>query len=159
MQRWAVLFVVEGSELKVLDRLNRRPIPGLLQAICPTYTVKKNKSDILKALYPGYIFCSIETDVEGIRDTLGTFEGAHKVLDHYATDKEMKRVLAQDPGTAPEVQYAPGDMIRIIGGSCSKLSGEILFPKSRIDGTYQVKINLFGRDITTRVRPQDLELA
>lgn len=170
---WNVLFVMQGKELSVKDKIenmlrdeHRDGIKDILLPLVPTDDdVTKKKNAPMVPIYPGYIFLQIDKR-DGLfsailsLDYVIKFLGASPETPSVVREHEIKLVKNVSTGSMKSNihRYKIDDIVEITGGHCKKLSGRI----SGIDESsesFNIEIQLFGRSITTRVKVEDVKKA
>ncbi|MGM0380387.1 MAG: transcription termination/antitermination protein NusG [bacterium] len=156
---WYILHTFAGQEQKIRDRLlDRVEEEGyedvVDEVVVPTREVMeikgKEKQEVEKQLYPGYIFIRMEMSEDNwhfIRQTRGVTGFVGTQMNPIPVEEtEMSEVLSQigEEGGEPEVEFSDGDTVRIISGAMEEMTGtvnEVDIEKAKL----HVSVDMFGR--------------
>ena len=159
--RWYVVHTYSGYENKVATNLetiveNRRLQDWIHEICVPTETVVEitdnKRREVERKLFPGYVLVKMVMTDESwfvVRNTRGCtgFVGPNgKPIPLTGVEK---RTI--------EINYAVGDMVRIIDGPLENFSGtveEIDLEKNRV----RVTVSMFGRETPVELEPDQAEL-
>ena len=166
--KWYVVHTYSGYENKVATNLetivNNRNLQDMIHEVrVPTETVveiKDNKTkEIERKLFPGYVLVKmVMTDDSWfvVRNTRGCtgFVGPNgKPVP--LTEEEIARLGVEKREVV--IDYAVGDMVRIIDGPLENFTGkveEIDMEKSKV----RVTVSMFGRETPVELEPDQAEL-
>ncbi len=166
--KWYVVHTYSGYENKVAQNLetiveNRKLQDWIHEVRVPTETVvemKDNqKKEIERKLFPGYVLVKmVMTDDSWfvVRNTRGCtgFVGPNgKPVP--LTEEEIARLGVEKREVV--INYAVGDMVRIIDGPLENFTGkveEIDMEKSKV----RVTVSMFGRETPVELEPDQAEL-
>ncbi len=156
---WYILHTFAGQEQKIRDRLlDRVEEEGLgdfiSEVVVPTREVMeikgKEKKEVEKQLYPGYVFIRMEMSEDNwhlVRQTRGVTGFVGTQMDPIPVEEtEMREVLSQigEEGGEPEIEFSAGDTVRIISGAMEEMTGtvnEVDIEKAKL----HVSVDMFGR--------------
>ena len=166
--KWYVIHTYSGYENKVATNLetiveNRKLQDWIHEVRVPTETVvemKDNqKKEVERKIFPGYVLVKmVMTDDSWfvVRNTRGCtgFVGPNgKPVP--LTEDEIARLGVEKRETV--INYAVGDMVRIIDGPLENFTGkveEIDVEKSKV----RVTVSMFGRETPVELEPDQAEL-
>lgn len=166
--RWYVVHTYSGYENKVATNLetiveNRKLHDWIQEIRVPTETVvevKDNKKrEVERKIFPGYVLVKMVMSDDSwyiVRNTRGCtgFVGPNgKPVP--LTDDEVAALGVEKHEIV--IDYAVGDMIRIIDGPLDNFTGrvdEIDLDKNKI----KVTISMFGRETFVELEPDQVEL-
>ncbi len=166
--KWYVIHTYSGYENKVATNLetiveNRKLQDWIHEVRVPTETVvemKDNqKKEVERKIFPGYVLVKmVMTDDSWfvVRNTRGCtgFVGPNgKPVP--LTEDEIARLGVEKRETV--INYAVGDMVRIIDGPLENFTGkveEIDAEKSKV----RVTVSMFGRETPVELEPDQAEL-
>ncbi len=166
--KWYVVHTYSGYENKVATNLEtiveNRQLQDWIQEIrVPTETVievKDNKRrEVERKIFPGYVLVKMVMSDDSwfiVRNTRGCtgFVGPNGVPTPL-TEEEVLALGVEKHEIV--INYAVGDMIRIIDGPLENFTGrvdEIDLAKNKI----KVTISMFGRDTVTELEADQVEL-
>ncbi len=156
---WYVIHTFAGREEEVRDRiLDLVETEGLSDEIqdvvVPTNEVTEikqgDKKEVEKQLYPGYVFVRMHMSdrnwrrmrgIDGVTGFVGTQMNPIPL-----NETEMGDVMSQisEGGSQLEVEFSPGDTVRIISGAMEEMTGTV--KEVDIDRTkLHVSVDMFGR--------------
>jgi transcriptional antiterminator NusG len=165
--RWYALFVVQGKEFYITDRLkplveDKKIDEVLLPTAKEIYEVRRKKIVRNVTVYPGYLF--IRTDLTNeIQSAVLEVSFIMKFLGilhpTYISDDEMEivRAIAGNIKISSAFKYKIGDMVEIVGGHCKGLSGRVIDIMSV--NALKVEIQIFNRAIYTDLKIDDIKVA
>ena len=166
--KWYVVHTYSGYENKVATNLekiveNRKLHDWIHEIRIPTETVteiKDNKKrDVERKIFPGYVFVKmVMTDdswyvVRNIRGCTGFAGPNGKPIP--LTEEEVANLGVEKREI--EVNYAVGDMVRIIDGPLENFTGvvdELDLEKNKV----RVTISMFGRETPVELELDQAEL-
>ena len=166
--KWYVIHTYSGYENKVATNLetsveNRKLQDWIHEVRVPTETVvemKDNqKKEVERKIFPGYVLVKmVMTDDSWfvVRNTRGCtgFVGPNgKPVP--LTEDEIARLGVEKRETV--INYAVGDMVRIIDGPLENFTGKV----EEIDaekGKVRVTVSMFGRETPVELEPDQAEL-
>ena len=166
--KWYVVHTYSGYENKVATNLetiveNRKLQDWIHEVRVPTETVvemKDNqKKEVERKIFPGYVLVKmVMTDDSWfvVRNTRGCtgFVGPNgKPVP--LTEDEIARLGVEKRETV--INYAVGDMVRIIDGPLENFTGKV----EEIDaekGKVRVTVSMFGRETPVELEPDQAEL-
>lgn len=164
--KWYAVFVVQGKEFFVKDKISHFENSNLNEVLVPTVKeiseVRRKKIVKNVPLYPSYIFLHAKLDKVLISNILEVafvlkILGNNKPL--YISEQEMElvKVMSGDNKIRSAFKYEVGDIIEILGGHCKGLSGRVV---DIIDvTTIRAEIQIFNRAIFTNIKIDDLKAA
>ncbi len=156
---WYILHTFAGKEQSIRDRLLERVEEEGLgdiidDVVVPTREVMeikgKEKKEVEKQLYPGYVFIRMEMSESNwhlVRQTRGVTGFVGTQMNPIPVEEtEMSEVLSQigEEGGEPEVEFSAGDTVRIISGAMEEMTGtvnEVDIEKAKL----HVSVDMFGR--------------
>ncbi len=165
--RWYVVHTYSGYENKVATNLEKivenRKLQDWIQEICvPTEMVteiKDNKKrEVERKIFPGYVLVKMVMSDDSwyiVRNTRGCtgFVGPNgKPVP--LTEEEVAALGVEKHEIV--IDYAVGDMIRIVDGPLDNFTGrvdEIELDKNKI----KVTISMFGRETVVELEPDQVE--
>lgn len=166
--KWYVVHTYSGYENKVATNLetiveNRRLQDWIHEIRVPTETVVEvtdnKRREVERKIFPGYVLVKMVMTDESwyvVRNTRGCtgFVGPNgKPIP--LTEEEVAALGVEKREI--EINYAVGDMVRIIDGPLENFSGkveEIDLEKNRI----RVTVSMFGRETPVELEPDQAEL-
>ena len=166
--KWYVIHTYSGYENKVATNLetiveNRKLQHWIHEIRVPTEIVVEVKDDkkkeVERKLFPGYVLVKMVMNDESwfvVRNTRGCtgFVGPNgKPVP--LTDEEVAALGVEK--RVVEVNYAVGDVVRIIDGPLENFTGrvdEIDMEKNKV----KVTISMFGRETPVELEPDQAEL-
>lgn len=166
--RWYVVHTYSGYENKVAQNIekvveNQGFGDLIFEVKIPTETVVEIKNDkqreVERKIFPGYVLVKmILTDdswyvVRNIRGVTGFVGPASKPIP--LTDQEIE-ALGVDVRTV-EVDYAPGNNVRIVHGPLEGLTGRVEEVDVEKD-LVKVTVSMFGRDTLAELQLGQVEL-
>jgi len=177
---WFALRVQSNREEQVRDALVRHLraeskeslMPEVLVPTEPVTEIKGGKRKVTeKKLFPGYIFCQVETDEVGkipdgiwflIRETsgVGDFIGPHQ-KPWPIPEAEVLRIKGHEEKQKDErprldIQFAEGDRVRIKDGTLENREG-VVEEVQHATGRVKVIVTLFSRAVPVDVEYWQLE--
>jgi transcription antitermination factor NusG len=164
--KWFAIFVVQGKEFFVKDKISHIVSSGLNEVLVPTTKeiseIRRKKIVKNVPLYPSYIFLHAKLDKVLISNIL-EIAFVLKILGNsrplYISEQEMElvKVMSGDNKIRSAFKYKVGDIIEILGGHCKGLSGRVV---EIIDvNTIKAEIQIFNRAIYTSIKIDDLKAA
>lgn len=169
MLKWYALFIAQGKEFYVKDKLDRLPqieennFTVLLPTVKEVSEVRRKKIVRNIPVYSSYLFihadmcASLQSD---ICDTtyvvrfLGPENRPRPINDR---EMEVVTAIATDNKIRSAFSYKIGDIIEILGGHCKGLSGRVI---DIIDtNTLKIEIQIFNRAIYTTIKLEDAKIA
>ncbi|MBQ9413771.1 MAG: transcription termination/antitermination protein NusG [Clostridia bacterium] len=166
--KWYVVHTYSGYENKVATNLetiveNRKLQHWIHEIRVPTEIVVEVKDDkkkeVERKLFPGYVLVKMVMNDESwfvVRNTRGCtgFVGPNG-RPVPLTDEEVAALGVEK--RVVEINYAVGDMVRIIDGPLENFTGrvdEIDMDKNKV----KVTISMFGRETPVELEPDQAEL-
>jgi transcriptional antiterminator NusG len=166
--RWFVLFVIQGKEFYIKDRIDSLELPHV-EVLVPTLKevseVRRKKTVRNVPVYPGYIFIhgTLDNSVNSIQSSIINvtyvvkFLGIGKPLSISDQEMQIVRAISGDNRIRSAFSYKIGDMIEILGGHCKGLSGRVI---DIFDvNTLKIEIQIFNRTIATSIKLEDAKAA
>jgi transcription antitermination factor NusG len=164
--KWFALFVVQGKEFFIKDRIDSLEIPTVKDVLVPTIKeiseVRRKKIVRNIPVYPGYIFINAHLDNTTQSSIINVtyvvkFLGIIKPYAVRNREMDIVQAIADDNRIRSAFSYKIGDMIEILGGHCKGLSGKVI---DIIDiNTIKIEIQIFNRTITTVIKLEDAKVA
>ncbi|MGX8774913.1 MAG: transcription termination/antitermination protein NusG [Bacillota bacterium] len=164
--KWYVVHTYSGYENKVAQNLeklveNRRLQDYILEVKIPTehvVEIKDNKRrEFDRELFPGYVLVKmvmtdeswyIVRNANGVTGFVGTTTKPTPL-----TQAEVDRLGVENVNV--NVDYAPGDMIRIQSGSFEGFTGRVE-EIDRENRRVKVKVSMFGREAVAELDLEDV---
>lgn len=162
--KWYALFVVQGKEFYVKDKLDLicPEVDNIDTVLLPTVKeiseVRRKKIVRNIPVYPSYLFVravlggglqTIVSEVSYVIRLLG------QTKPYAIPDREMDivQVIASDNKIRSAFSYKIGDVLEILGGHCKGLSGRVI---DIVDtNTLKLEIQIFNRAIYTTIKLED----
>jgi len=168
--KWYALFVAQGKEFYVKDKLddlksdNENLDTVLLPTLKEVSEVRRKKIIRNTTVYPAYIFihanlgstnlASYVREISFVIRILGSENHPRPINDQ---EMDIVRAIAGDNKIRSAFKYKIGDMIEILGGHCKGLSGRVI---DIVDiNNLKVEIQIFNRAIFTIVKLEDVRIA
>jgi transcription antitermination factor NusG len=168
--KWYALFVVQGKEFFVKDRIENLirlgQVENVQSVLIPTAKeiseVRRKKIVKSVPLYSGYLF--INGIVDGTNQSVLTyvtyvikFLGCERPFPIPHREMQIIKAMSEDNRVRSAFSYTIGDIIEILGGHCKGLSGRIV---DIVDiNTLKVEIQIFNRIISTMIKLEDAKVA
>jgi transcription termination/antitermination protein NusG len=168
--KWFVLFVAQGKEFYIKDRIeNLTDLQGqIAEVLLPTTKevseVRRKKIIRNIPVYPCYLF--INTSLINTNVKASIYDINYVVRFLGANDKpstlrdqevDIIRAISGDNKIRCSFQYKIGDMIEILGGHCKGLAGRVVdIPDVN---NLKVEIQIFNRAIYTLIKLEDVKIA
>lgn len=164
--RWYAVHTLSGSEDKARRGLEQRiELHGLGDrfghVLVPSETVidPKTKRKITRRFYPGYMLVQMELDNETwhlVKNTprvMGFVGGARNPPP--VPDEEVRRITAMlsdedEAAPRPVLDFELGEEVRLTEGSYASMRGTVEEINEQ-RGKLRVKINIFGRPVSTEL--------
>jgi transcriptional antiterminator RfaH len=162
MRRWYVVNTQAHQETRAAENLSRQQFDVWLPRCRKTRKHGRRIDCVLAPLFPGYLFVSIDTDVQRWRSINGTF-GVVRLLCHGDTpisvpDGLVEAMLARrDAGGAVSLApkaFVKGQSVRVVGGPFADLEG--LFQEMAGHDRVVLLLNLLGRKVRAIVPMEGL---
>lgn len=164
--KWYAIFVAQGKEFFVREKINSTEEPGLNEILVPTTKeiseIRRKKIVRSIPLYPSYIFLHAELSNSLISKILEIafvlkILGNGKPMRISDEQMEVVKVMSGDDKIRSAFKYKIGDMIEILGGHCKGLSGKVI---DIVDiNTIRAEIQIFNRAIYTNIKLDDVKIA
>jgi transcriptional antiterminator NusG len=160
--KWYIIHAYSGKELAVMDNIRDRVKLHNMESkfgeiVVPTEEVVEmrggQKCRSKRKFFPGYVFVQMEMDdetwhlVKSVPWVMGFVGGTSDkpaVVSNKEIDDILHRVQEGAEKPRPKVLFAPGEVVRIIGGPFADFDGvveEVNYEKSRLI----VSVLIFGR--------------
>ncbi|MDR1057699.1 MAG: transcription termination/antitermination protein NusG [Coxiellaceae bacterium] len=160
--RWYIIHAYSGKELAVMNNLRDRVRlykfdDKFGEIIVPTEEVVEmrggQKCRSKRKFFPGYVLVQMEMNdetwhlvkgVPWVMGFVGGTSGKPAPVSHKEIDDILYRVQEGAEKPKPKILFAPGEVVRIIGGPFSDFDGvveEVSYEKSRL----VVSVLVFGR--------------
>jgi transcriptional antiterminator NusG len=166
--RWFALFVIQGKEFYIKDRIDSLELPQV-EVLVPTLKevseVRRKKIVRSVPVYPGYIFIhgNLNNNINSIQSAIINVTYVVKFLGierpYPISEQEMQivRAVSGDNRIRSAFSYKIGDMIEILGGHCKGLSGRVvdIFDVN----TLKIEVQIFNRTISTSIKLEDAKAA
>lgn len=164
--RWYAVHTLSGSEDKARQALEQRiEMHGLNdrfgRVLVPSETVvdPKTKRKITRRFYPGYMLVEMELDnetwylVKNTPKVTGFVGGSRNPPP--VDDEEVRRITAMlsdddDAAPRPVLDFELGEEVRLTEGSYASMRGTVEEINEQ-RGKLRVKINIFGRPVSTEL--------
>lgn len=164
--KWYAIFVAQGKEFYVKDRISKIVDAGLKEVLVPTVKeiseVRRKKIVRNIPLYPSYIFINADISkilIAYILETAFVLKilGSNKPYPIPEQEMDIVRAMSGDSKIRSAFKYKIGDMVEILGGHCKGLSGRVI---DILDvNTLRAEIQIFNRAIYTNVKLDDIKIA
>jgi transcription termination/antitermination protein NusG len=168
--KWYVLFVAQGKEFYIKDRIDNviELKDNINEVLLPTLKevseVRRKKIIRNIPVYPCYLFINTNLINTNVKATI--YEITYVVrflgIDNKPSvlrdqEVDMIKVVSGDNKIRCSFQYKIGDMIEILGGHCKGLSGRVVdIPDIN---NLKVEIQIFNRAIYTLIKLEDVKIA
>ncbi len=174
MQRhWYAVHTYSGHENKVMTNILRQAdARNLREKIFDIKVPTENelrtrdgkRQSVKRKVFPGYVLIDMVLDEDTwhlVRSTSGVtgfVSSGNKPVP--LQEKEIQLILQSEAGTVPKprVQWSRGDVIRVITGPFTGLTGKIEEVKPDKE-TLKVLISIFGRDTPVELNFTEVEKA
>lgn len=168
--QWFALFVVQGKEFYIKERLDAliqaQELKNVDEILLPTV---KEISDVRRkkivkniTVYPSYLFVhgilngEAQQKITGVAYTI-KFLGELHPYPIPEDEMQVVRIVSGENVVRSAFTFKIGDMIEILGGHCKGLSGRII--DIHDINTLKVEIQIFNRTISTVVKLEDAKVA
>jgi transcription antitermination factor NusG len=168
--KWYALFVVQGKEFYIKERLDAlihlQELRNIKEILLPTVKeiseVRRKKTVKSITVYPSYLFVrgrlngEAQQIITGIAYTIKFLGDVHP---YPIPEDEMQivRAVSGENIVRSAFTFKIGDMIEILGGHCKGLAGRII--DIHDINTLKVEIQIFNRTIGTTVKLEDAKVA
>lgn len=158
MKRWYVVHTHPGAEAMAEGHLARQGFEAYLPRRLKERRHARRVDRIAAPLFPRYLFVAIDLAVQRWRAIHSTFGvaslvsfGERPAAVPEGVVEEVQRREGQDGliALAPEQPFAPGEPVRITGGTFAEQSA--LFQTADDGQRVIVLLNLLGRDVRVRL--------
>jgi len=162
--KWYALFVMQGKEFYVKDKLELicTELDNIDRVLLPTIKeiseVRRKKIVRNIPVYPSYLFIHAYLG-RGLQTIISEVNYVVRLLGRTKPfaipDKEMDIVqaIASDNKIHSAFSYKIGDVVEILGGHCKGLSGRVI---DIIDtNNLKLEIQIFNRAIYTTIKLED----
>jgi transcriptional antiterminator RfaH len=133
MGRWVVVNTHPHREYLALENLNRQKFSAYCPQILKRVTHARRTQDVLRPLFPSYVFVQINAELQRWRSILSTF-GVRALVTcgeklSYLDGGFIQSLKARELEGAivrPETPYQVGQQVRLTGGAFDGLVATIL---------------------------------
>lgn len=161
---WAVVNTHPHREGLAMENLARQQFTAYCPHIHKRVTHARRSQDVLRPLFPSYVFVRVHTELQRWRPILSTF-GVRSIVTcgekpSYLNDGFIQTLRAREVDgavTRPEAPYQVGQQVRLTGGAFDGLVATILElnDKERL----LVLLNMLNRPVKVKVEARNVTAA
>ena len=154
MKRWYVAHTRPQAEARAREHLLHQGFEAWLPEYRKQRRHARRTDQVLRPLFPRYLFVHLDLDAERWRSVLGTAGVQHLVGGDPPTPLVDAECLVP---VSPALSLKPGDAVRIADGPLADLEGVFLDidEKDRV----AILLRLMGRTLRVQVAGRDVEKA
>ena len=159
--KWVVVNTHPHKEAFAIENLQRNEFPAYCPLVCKRIRHARREQDVLRPLFPSYVFAQIDTTIHRWRSISSTF-GVRSLICcgerlSFLNDEFIRSLKAREVDGAivrPDSPYVAGQQVKVSGGAFDGLVATIIEmdEKDRL----VVLMNLLNRSVKVRLEANNV---
>jgi transcriptional antiterminator RfaH len=163
-RKWVVVNTHPHKEAFALENMERQDFPTYCPMVRKRIRHARRQQDVLRPLFPGYVFAEIDTAMQRMRSLSSTFGvrslvccGGRLSFLHDDFIRSLKVREVEGAIIRPENPYTVGQQVRVSGGAFDGLIATIIEMNEKDRSV--VLMNLLNRPVKVKLETNDLAAA
>lgn len=160
-QRWFVVATQPAKEQLATDQLRLQGMDSFMPTFRKTLRIKERSRDVIRPLFPGYVFVSLDRDLRKIRSVNGT-RGVKRLVGFTGGAcplpvgfvEAMQANLNDDGTISHRATFSVGARVELATGPFAKRIGEIIAMDDR--GRVTVLLEFLSTQVPVSTRASEL---